>query len=167
MYQVIAEYMQDVSCSFLVVLRHWRVQNFAHIPRGREWFKKAWVFSGIPWIGTCYNQHSLPRTSSTGTSCLKKKKNHPRIQRDNIYCILCFNMHVSAISNPCDESCESLLNFHCRSAKGKRWPWGCRRILRRSSRYRGKRTQKSSNLTWRTCRLFRSMTQNVSFFSYF
>lgn len=71
--------------------------------------------------------------------------------------------HVSAISNPCDESCESLLNFHCRSAKGKRWPWGCRRILRRSSRFRGKRTQKSRYLTWRTCRLFRSMTQNVSF----
>ena len=59
---------------FLHCYALWRVQNFAHIPRGREWFKKAWLCNWIPWIGTCYNQHSLPGISSTGTSYKKTRK---------------------------------------------------------------------------------------------
>ena len=65
--------------------------------------------------------------------------------------------HVSAISNPCDESVRIVAQFHYQSTKGKRWPWGCRRILRRSISL--PRVFLHPNIwqfdLWRTCRLLK------------
>lgn len=151
--------------------------NFAHIPRGREWFKRAWLFSWIPWIGTCYNQHSLPETSSTGTIMLKKNWKITQESKGTIftyiiiyiYFILCFNMlQLSAIlwrigANRCSISLYQ-------STKGKRWPWGCRRILRRSKvASEGVPTQNLKEFDWpqKDMSTFKVQWLKMYHFSYF